>query len=84
MDPEEEKWDRLTAWMEELSEGRWLRKQLKVEFRQVPGKSPKAVSKRRPFAEGGALGAGRALFATEDIAVSLLPFQSRRLYLSAA
>jgi hypothetical protein len=37
MDVEEAKWNRLTAWMEELSEGRWLRKDLKVEFRQVPG-----------------------------------------------
>lgn len=42
MEAEEEKWNRLTAWMEELSEGRWLRKDLKVEFRQVPGKTLEA------------------------------------------
>lgn len=45
MDSEEEKWNRLTTWMEEISEGRWLRKDLKVEFRQVPGKSHNVILK---------------------------------------
>ncbi|KAI5451410.1 hypothetical protein NCC49_001716 [Naganishia albida] len=37
MDVEVEKWNRLLAWMEELSDGTWSRRDLEVEFRQVPG-----------------------------------------------
>jgi hypothetical protein len=53
MASEDEKWDRLTAWMESTSEGRWQRKDLQVEFREIPGKLVTIIThKRNPENDG--------------------------------
>ncbi|KAJ9102516.1 hypothetical protein QFC21_002916 [Naganishia friedmannii] len=53
MTSDDDKWNRLTAWMQDLSQGQWKLEDQKVTFREVPD----LVS----------VGAGRGLFATQDI-----------------